>query len=98
MEQHQCVALYVLFRLGIAKISFHFISLFHRDLSHPTVCKFIVLYQDYFDLFSYCTSFIVFENVITTTAVLTLMPKFLCYSYSSVADSLTVLFSHVVES
>ena len=36
-----------------------FISLFHRDLSHPTVCKFIVkrwilLYHDYFD-YSYLT-------------------------------------------
>ena len=33
-------------------ISFHFISLFHCDLSNPSVCKFIVnrhilLYQDY---------------------------------------------------
>ena len=40
--------------LGIAKISFHFISLFHCDLRDSTVCKFIVkrrilLYQDYFD-------------------------------------------------
>ena len=38
-----------------------------------------------------------FETVIATTAVLTLMPKFLLYSYSSVADPFTVLFSHVVE-
>ena len=44
---------------------------------------------------SHCTSFIVFENVIATTAVLTLMPKFMFHSYSSVADNFTVLFSHV---
>ena len=30
-------------------ISFHFISLFHCDLSNPNVCKFIVNRQDYCD-------------------------------------------------
>ena len=40
---------------------------------------------------SYCTSFIVFENVIATLAVLTLMPKFQFYSYSLVAWVLTPL-------
>ena len=50
---------------------------------------------------SYCTSFIVFENVIATTAVLTLMPKisFLLLLVSSLgADPFTVLFSQLVES
>ena len=44
---------------------------------------------------SYCTSFIVFENVIATTAVLTLMPEFLFYSYSSVAWVLTALLCYL---
>ena len=55
---------------------------FYCDLSNPTVCKFIVNRQDYCDQ-SYPTVLVslCLKYVIATTAVLTLMPKFLFYSW-----------------